>query len=160
MRGMVKGMIATFRHMLSPAFTDGYPWEPKELPERSRTWFELPLGEDGAPLCKACGLCAKSCADGAIVLDSVKREDRPGRRLTSFTIDLGLCMYCGLCVENCPSSGLRHTGDFEKATYLRDKTLLVLFEESADVRGPLVDTDAASATDPVSETEATEGVAS
>lgn len=137
MKGMAQGMISTLRHAFSPAFTEPYPWAPKELPERSRTWFELPLDESGAPLCKACGLCAKNCADEAIVIDSVKREDGPGRRLTGFSIDTGLCMYCGLCVENCPSSGLRHTGEFETATHLRDETVLVLFKDSEQGRAPV-----------------------
>lgn len=129
MKGLVKGMATTLRHAFAPSFTDPYPWEPKSLPERSRTWFSLPLHEDGTPVCKACGACAKTCADGAIVLGSEKREDGPGRRLTSFEIDLGLCMYCGLCVENCPTGGLIHTGEFETATHRREDTTLVLFEE-------------------------------
>ncbi len=128
MIGMAKGMLTTLKHAFRPAFTTRYPWGPVTLPERSRTSFALPLGEDGLPLCKACNLCAKSCPDAAIVLESEKRADGPGRVLTSFKIDLGLCMYCGICVENCPSSGLHHTGDFETATHLRDDTMLVLFE--------------------------------
>lgn len=158
MRGMAKGMVSTLRHALRPAFTIGYPWEPTVLPERSRTWFELTLDEDGVPLCKACNLCAKNCADQAIVLDSVKR-DGPGRRLTSFSIDLGLCMYCGICVENCPSSALRHTGDFERATHERESTVLILFQDADAEIGPAQQTaPTASATDEPAQAEG--GVAS
>ncbi len=65
---------------------------------------------------QGCTLCAKSCPNSAITIETEKREDAPGRVLTKFEIDLGLCMYCGICVENCPSNGLRHTGDFENAS--------------------------------------------
>lgn len=136
MKGMAKGMVSTLRHALRPAVTEGYPWETKVLPERSRTWFALTTDENGIPLCKACNLCAKNCADEAIVVESVKREDGPGRRLTSLTIDLGLCMYCGICVENCPAAALKHTGEFERATHLREQTVLVLFEEADAEIGP------------------------
>lgn len=132
MRGLAKGMGVVLRHMLRPSVTGPYPWEPKVLPERSRTSFALPLDSEGAPLCKSCMLCAKSCPDDAITIESEKREDRPGRVLTKFEIDLGLCMYCGLCVENCPSSGLRFTGDFETATPVRAETMLVLYAKQGD----------------------------
>lgn len=127
---MAKGLATTLRHLMRPSFTDRYPWEPKVLPERSRTSFALPLDENGQPRCKACMLCAKSCPDNAIIIDSAKREDGPGRTLTRFSIDLGLCMYCGLCVESCTSSGLHHTGDFETATAERGETVLVLYDSS------------------------------
>ncbi|HSK48832.1 MAG TPA: NADH-quinone oxidoreductase subunit I [Coriobacteriia bacterium] len=127
MKGLAKGMATVMRHLLKPAVTEGYPWEPKVLPERSRTSFALPLDENGVPYCKSCMLCAKSCPDDAIKIVSEKREDGPGRVLKRFEIDLGLCMYCGLCVENCPSSGLHHTGDFETATAERGDMTLVLY---------------------------------
>jgi NADH-quinone oxidoreductase subunit I len=127
---MLKGMTTVMRHLVRPPFTEGYPWEEKVLPERSRTSFELPVDEHGVPLCKSCMLCAKSCPDSAITIDAEKREDGPGRVLRRFEIDLGLCMYCGLCVENCTSMGLRFTGDFEKVTAVRSETVLVLFEDA------------------------------
>lgn len=136
MKGLAKGMAATLRRAFTPSFTDPYPWQPKVLPERSRSWFALPLGDDGMPLCKACGLCARGCADDAISLESEKREDGPGRRLTGMRIDLGLCMYCGLCVESCPSGGLVHTGEYETATHRREDTVLVLFESRAEEVSP------------------------
>ena len=114
-------MATVMRHLLQPSVTEGYPWEPKVLPERSRTSFALPLDENGVPCCKSCMLCAQSCPDDAITIESEKREDGPGRVLTKFTIDLGLCMYCGMCVESCPSIGLHHTGDFENATTERER---------------------------------------
>jgi NADH-quinone oxidoreductase subunit I len=125
--GMAKGMLTTLRLMLDGAVTVQYPKVKRVLPERSRTSFGLPLAEDGTPLCKACTLCAKSCPNSAITMETEKREDGPGRVLTKFEIDLGLCMYCGICVENCPSGGLSHTGDYENASPSREDMTLVLF---------------------------------
>lgn len=130
MIGMAQGLVTTFKHLLRPAITLRYPDVKTVLPERSRTSFVLPLSEDGAPLCKSCGVCAKNCPDNAIVIESEKNPDGPGRVLTKFTIDLGTCMYCGICVENCPSMGLAHTGDYETATHLKDETILVLFDST------------------------------
>ena len=131
MIGMAKGMLTTLRFLLEGPVTEQYPYVKRALPERSRSSFALPLAEDGAPLCKGCMLCAKSCPNHAITMETEKREDGPGRVLTKFEIDLGLCMYCGICVENCASDGLRHTGSYENASFLRDEMTLVLFEGTA-----------------------------
>jgi NADH-quinone oxidoreductase subunit I len=126
--GIGKGMVATMKHFLRPAITEQYPNVMRELPERSRMSFALPRDENGTPMCKSCNLCANSCPDQCITIESVKREDSPGRELRKFTIDLGRCMYCGICVENCPSMGLAHTGDFENASHRIEDMILVLFE--------------------------------
>lgn len=141
MIGMAKGMATTFRHLVRPAVTERYPDVKRTLPERSRTSFAMALDENGAPQCKSCMLCARSCPDDAITIESEKREDGPGRVLTSFTIDLGLCMYCGLCVEACPSLGLHQTGDYELATPERAETTLVVYRASEDSlrRSPALD---------------------
>jgi len=125
--GMVKGMVTTLKMFLNPAATVQYPTVRCALPERSRTMFTLPLDEAGVPACKACMLCAKNCPDGAIRIESEKRTDGPGRRLISYTIDLGLCMYCGICVESCPSDGIEFTGDYERATADKGETIVALF---------------------------------
>lgn len=132
MIGMAKGMVVTLRHLFEPAFTQDYPWKKRTLPERSRTSFDLPLGDDGSPLCKSCMLCEKSCPTDAIRIQSAKREDGPGRVLERFTIDLGKCMYCGICVENCTSMGLTHTGDYETASAVRSEMMLVLYSNDAE----------------------------
>lgn len=127
MIGMLRGMGVTIRHAFRPSPNDRYPYRPKVLPPRARSSFALPADEAGEASCKSCGLCAKSCPDHAITIESHKREDGPGRVLDRFEIDLGLCMYCGLCVENCPSSGLAHSGHFETSATMRDDTILVLY---------------------------------
>jgi len=124
---MLKGMATTIGHLFRPNFNGGYPYTPKVLPERARMSFALGFGEDGTPLCKSCGVCERSCPDGAIRIVSSKREDGPGRVLERFEVDLGLCMYCGLCVETCPSAGIVHTGHFEVSTPDRDATHLILW---------------------------------
>lgn len=136
MIGIGKGMLTTLRHFMAPAITVQYPLVKREIPERSRQSFTLPVDESGTPLCKSCNLCAKSCPDNAITIESEKREGVPGRVLTRFTIDLGVCMYCGICVENCPSMGLAHTGDFENASPWRDEMVLVLFEGESTQPAP------------------------
>jgi NADH-quinone oxidoreductase subunit I len=140
-------MTTIFKHLFKPAYTVQYPDVRRELPERSRMSFALLTDEDGVPLCKSCLLCEKSCQDHAIVIESEKREDAPGRRLTRFTIDLGRCMYCGICVEQCANKALVSTGEFENCTTERSGTLRVLYEE------PLSDAETA-ATPPDDEEEA------
>ncbi len=127
MIGLFKGMATTMSHLFRPTFNAGYPYTPKVVPERSRSCFALCLDDDGRPLCKACGLCERSCPSGAISITSSKVEGQAGRVLDRFVIDLGICMHCGICVERCPSMGLTQTGDFHLATPSRPQTVRVLF---------------------------------
>jgi NADH-quinone oxidoreductase subunit I len=130
MRGIGKGMATLFGRMMRPAVTELYPAVKRQLPERSRMSFAMACDEDGLPHCKACMLCERSCPDNAIIIESEKRSDGPGRVLTKFTMDLGRCMYCGMCVEQCAFDGLHHTGDFEINTTERSGAFLVLYEAS------------------------------
>jgi NADH-quinone oxidoreductase subunit I len=137
MIGIAKGMATIFGRMVKPAVTIQYPQEKRVLPERARMSFAMTRDETGAAKCKACMLCERSCPDEAIVIESEKRADGPGRVLTKFTIDLGRCMYCGLCVEQCTSDGLHHTGDFENNSTCREDMMLVLFDAALEPPAPL-----------------------
>lgn len=132
MIGLMKGMVTTFKHLMWPAVTERYPDVMRQLPERSRMSFDLPLDDSGVPLCKSCLLCAKSCPDNAIVIDAEKNPDGPGRVLKRFAIDLGLCMYCGICVESCVSAGIKHTTEFENVSADRDDMMFVLYERASN----------------------------
>jgi formate hydrogenlyase subunit 6/NADH:ubiquinone oxidoreductase subunit I len=127
-KGIAQGMATIFGRMLRPSVNEGYPGNKRVLPERARMSFGMRRDETGGAKCKACMLCERSCPDEAILIESEKRTDGPGRVLTKFTIDLGRCMYCGLCVEQCTSHGLMHTGDFEVAVPTRPETMLVIYE--------------------------------
>src|SRR5438128_10853007 len=38
-------------------------------------------------------------------------------KFTDFDIDVCKCMYCGLCAEACPTGSIRHSQEFEGASY-------------------------------------------
>ncbi|MDR3685455.1 MAG: NADH-quinone oxidoreductase subunit I [Coriobacteriia bacterium] len=136
MLGIAKGLATVFGRMVKPSVTEQYPIEKRTLPERARMSFGMTRDESGSAKCKASMLCERSCPDEAIVIESEKRADGPGRVLTKFSIDLGRCMYCGLCVEQCTSDGLHHTGDYENNSTKREDMILVLFDASLEPAAP------------------------
>jgi NADH-quinone oxidoreductase subunit I len=119
--GLVKGMSVTMRTMLRPAITTQYPHVKPDLPPRTRG--VIALKEEN---CTVCMLCARSCPDWCIYIDShkdVMPPKTPGARartrnvLDRFAIDYALCMYCGICVEVCPFDALFWSPEFEYAEF-------------------------------------------
>jgi ferredoxin len=70
MRGIFTGMLVTLRHILSPRkekVTRKYPYEKRDLPERSRGLIALLLEpETNIFRCESCLMCEKACPPRAI----------------------------------------------------------------------------------------------
>ena len=123
--GLLTGMAATAKQMVTPPHTAEYPDVAPQLPARSRGVIALIDNN-----CTSCMLCARECPDWCIHIDSHKEEVPPasegGRArqrnvLDRFAIDYSLCMYCGICVEVCPFDALFWSPQFEYAeTDIRD----------------------------------------
>jgi NADH-quinone oxidoreductase subunit I len=118
--GLVKGLMVTLKHLLSPSITQQYPHEKPDLPPRSRGVISLK-----AENCTVCWKCSRECPDWCIYIEAHKETHEPasgGRArsakvLDRFAIDYALCMYCGICVEVCPFDALFWSPEFEYATY-------------------------------------------
>src|SRR5918911_5416210 len=69
MFGVLEGLRATMRHILDPSskVTRKYPYERRELPERSRGLIALLLEpETNIFRCESCLMCEKACPPRAI----------------------------------------------------------------------------------------------
>ena len=79
MNGMIKGMLRTLEHFVRPRpVTRKYPYEKRELPERSRGLIALLLEpETGIFKCESCLMCEKACPPRAI---SISYKFRNGFR--------------------------------------------------------------------------------
>ena len=114
--GLIKGLMVTLKHLLSPAITQQYPEEKPDLPARTRGVIALKEAN-----CTVCYKCSRACPDWCIYIDAHKETHEPasggkGRSvkvLDRFAIDYSLCMYCGICVEVCPFDALFWSPEFE-----------------------------------------------
>src|SRR5688572_9414609 len=79
MLGLVKGMLRTLDHLIRPRpVTRKYPYEKRELPERSRGLIALLLEpETDIFKCESCLMCEKACPPRAI---SISYKFRGGFR--------------------------------------------------------------------------------
>src|SRR5438270_13039849 len=73
MRGILQGLGVTLSHLTRPKVTRLYPYEKRNLPERSRGLIQLiqEAGQD-TPFnlkCESCLLCEKACPPRAITIE-------------------------------------------------------------------------------------------
>ncbi len=77
MFGILQGLRATMRHILNPSskVTRKYPYERRELPERSRGLIALLLEpETNIFRCESCLMCEKACPSRAISISYRYRD--------------------------------------------------------------------------------------
>jgi len=120
-QGLIKGLSITLKHFFERKITQQYPEERPVLPDRFKGSLTLKV-----PKCIACGLCANSCPNNCIKIESEKDENNK-KRLTGYKVMLERCLFCGFCVEACPTKALLWTKDFELTKYFREDVNLDLF---------------------------------
>ena len=74
MRGILQGLGLTLSHVTRPKVTRLYPYEKRQLPDRSRGLIQL-ITEEGQDTpfnlkCEACLLCEKICPPRAITIET------------------------------------------------------------------------------------------
>jgi NADH-quinone oxidoreductase subunit I len=124
--GILKGMMATFKKMVSPVATIEFPEVTRPMSPRSRTnllWFD--------ERCTGCSTCAQACPDGCILVATSPGEGG-ALNIDRYEIDFRICMYCGLCVEACPYQAIQAGGTWKDVTadfgeMYRDKHALTKF---------------------------------
>lgn len=120
-QGLLKGLSITIKHFFEKKITQQYPEERPVLPDRFKGSLTLKV-----PKCIACGLCANSCPNHVIKIESEKDENNK-KKLTGYKVMLERCLFCGFCVEACPTKALLWTKDFELTKFFRDDVNLDLF---------------------------------
>jgi NADH-quinone oxidoreductase subunit I len=120
-KGLIKGLFVTGRAVFRKKVTEKYPDVKPHLSQRWRGGFQLDVSQ-----CIACGLCERSCPNGAIKISTAKDENDK-KQLSGYKLNFSYCLLCGLCVEACPKHCLRFTHDFETAAYNKDGIILDLY---------------------------------
>ncbi|MDD3890368.1 MAG: NADH-quinone oxidoreductase subunit I [Syntrophomonadaceae bacterium] len=114
-KGLLKGLGITLKHFFQREITEQYPEEMPHLYERYRGSLNFDFSK-----CIACGICASTCPNNVISLETVKDEATKKRKLITYTIDLQYCMFCNMCVENCPKNCLSFDHNFELSQFKRE----------------------------------------
>jgi NADH-quinone oxidoreductase subunit I len=121
MTEILKGMVLTFKTMLTPAVTRQYPETPREALPGFRGLHGLVRDQQtGEARCVGCGLCAAICPSQCIhVYTNVGPAPDYGKIVERYEIEVLRCVYCGLCVEACPYSAVVLTQHYEYSGFTR-----------------------------------------
>ncbi len=122
-KGLLEGLKITLGHFFGKTITQKYPEEKPNLPKNTHCFFDFKKEK-----CIACGICANSCPNNVIKIETVRGEDKK-RKLKSYKMEISYCLFCGLCVESCPTDAIVFNQDFELACYKRNKTEHIFYEE-------------------------------
>ena len=111
-----EGMSITFSHLVRRPMTIQYPDKipvpiQETLPQRYRG-FSKSISIS-APVAWPARGTARSLASRSASKWTGDQADG----FTHFDIDICKCMYCGLCAEACPTGSIRHSQEFEGASY-------------------------------------------
>ncbi|MDR3193753.1 MAG: 4Fe-4S binding protein [Tannerella sp.] len=140
---LLKGMKVTLVEFFTRKVTERYPENRSTLVmfDRYRGTLAMPHGEAGEHRCIACGLCAATCPNGTLRVESATVVDeatgRKKKTLLRYEYDLGSCMFCQLCVNVCPTQAIRFDTAFEHAVFTREKLLKTLHASTAAPDTPI-----------------------
>ncbi len=120
-KSLLVGMRITAREARKPLITVQYPHDTLKMPDRFRGHIKLVLDpETGKARCTACGLCARACPSGCIVLEGVKREGDKRKSISKYELDFTKCSLCGSCVEICASDAVDFSKDYNVVSLNRE----------------------------------------
>lgn len=107
---LVKGLIVTFKNLVSPAITLQYPTQKQAMAKRFRGLVDLEPQK-----CVMCYQCVKICPTGCLY---VTQADLPQNKksLKRFNYKAEFCCFCGLCAQVCPTSAIFMNTIYEIAT--------------------------------------------
>ncbi|MDR2042107.1 MAG: 4Fe-4S binding protein [Tannerella sp.] len=129
---LVRGLKVTFVEFFTRKTTECYPENRATLVmfDRFRGTLAMPCDADGKNMCIACGLCALTCPNDTLRVESETVTDpetgKKNRQLLAYEYNLGSCMFCQLCVNVCPTQAIRFDTAFEHAVFTRDKLMKIL----------------------------------
>jgi NADH-quinone oxidoreductase subunit I len=140
--GFLDGFKVTFKQlpaMGGETYTNEYPKQKREKPERLHGRHVLNRYEDGMEKCIGCELCAGVCPARCIYVRGADNDPAdpvsPGERYGFvYEINYLRCIHCDLCVEACPTEAITESKLFEfsftnRADAIYTKTELVVDDD-------------------------------
>jgi NADH-quinone oxidoreductase subunit I len=119
---LIKGLIVTFKNLVSRAITIQYPTQKLPMSNRFRGLVDL-----NPQKCIMCSQCVKICPTDCIALtQEVMPENK--KKLKSFQYKMELCCFCGMCAQVCPTAAIYMNKIYEIASFDRRELVINLLD--------------------------------
>lgn len=120
---LIKGLIVTFKNLISPAITLQYPTQKQAMSPRYRGLIDLDPAK-----CVSCGQCVKICPTNCLALIQKQAALDQKKELESFKYRIELCCFCGLCAQACPTAAIYMNKIYEVASFNRKELVINLLD--------------------------------
>lgn len=120
---LIKGLMVTFKNLISPAITLQYPTQKQPMTKRFRGLVDLHPDK-----CIMCYQCVKICPTGCLAITH-KELPKKKKGLETFKYRMEFCCFCGLCEQVCPTAAIYMNKIYEIAVYSREKLNINLLDQ-------------------------------
>lgn len=112
---LIKGMVVTFKNLITKAITFQYPTQKLQMKPRYRGLVDFDVNK-----CIVCHQCVKICPTACLSLTHKENAEKK-KSPDTFKYNMEFCCFCGFCEQVCPTKAVFLNKIYEVAAFDHEK---------------------------------------